>query len=172
MDFLSHWLSPLGGITLCSDGDALTGLWFDGQKHFGAGADLTRAREAEDLSVFRMAREWLEIYFSGRDPGFTPPLRLAGSPWRRAVWDVLLSTPYGTVLTYGALARRAAASLGAERCSARAAGGAVGHNPVSLIVPCHRVVTAAGGVGGYAGGAERKAWLLRLENTDIPVPGK
>ncbi len=157
--------SPLGGITLSACEEGLTGLWFDGQKYFGAAI----ADGAEDgyLPVFDEARRWLDEYFAGHRPGFTPPLAPQGSEFRRAVWRILLTIPYGGVMTYGEIAKM----LGEERgtpVSAQAVGGAVGHNPVSLIIPCHRVVGADGSLTGYAGGLDRKLKLLRLEgvNTD------
>ena len=161
MDYVQHYTSPLGRITLSSDGEALTGLWFDGQKHFGSvlGPECLEA----DLPVFCQARRWLHVYFSGREPDFTPPLKLRGSPFRQAVWEILLTIPRGSVTTYGEIAAHIAAQRGLEHMSAQAVGGAVGHNPVSIIVPCHRVVGADGSLTGYAGGIERKAWLLALE---------
>lgn len=149
--------SPLGGITMASDGDALCGLWFDGQRFFAStlGEHVTR-----DLPVFRETRRWLDVYFSGRDPGFTPPMSLNGTPFRKTVWEELLLIPFGKTVTYGEIADRIGAL---SRTSARAVGGAVGHNPVSLIVPCHRVVGAGGALTGYAGGLDLKRRLLLLE---------
>lgn len=155
MDYLCHIPSPLGGLTLASDGEALTGLWFDGQAHFGAG--LSDERKERPLPVFDEALRWLSVYFSGREPDFTPPLRLRGTAFQRAVWQELLTVPYGRTMSYGELARR----LGTA--SARAVGGAVGRNPVSIIIPCHRVLGADGRLTGYAGGLERKRYLLRIE---------
>lgn len=156
MDYIAHYDSLLGGITLASDGRALTGLFFDGQKYFGSTLG-ARSEERADLSVFDEARRWLEVYFSGQRPGTPPPLLLNGTPFQRRVWESLLSIPYGHTVTYGELAQR----LGCR--SAQAVGGAVGRNPVSLIVPCHRVVGANGSLTGYAGGLDRKAALLKLE---------
>ncbi len=161
MDYIYPYPSPLGGLTLASDGEALTGLWFDGQAHFGS--TLGAAREERKLPVFAEAARWLDLYFSGTAPGFTPPLRLKGTAFRCLVWELLLEIPYGQTLSYAVLAQRAAARLGVPRMSARAVGGAVGHNPISLIVPCHRVIGADGSLTGYAGGTERKARLLALE---------
>ena len=149
--------SPLGGITMASDGDALCGLWFDGQRFF---ASTLGEHETRDLPLFRETCRWLDIYFSGKDPGFTPLLSLGGTPFRKTVWEELLRIPFGKTVTYGEIADRIGAL---SRTSARAVGGAVGHNPVSLIVPCHRVVGAGGALTGYAGGLERKRWLLQLE---------
>ena len=161
MDYTCHWNSPLGGITLASDGEALTGLWFDGQAHFAETLDPERLERR--LPVFDAACQWLEIYFSGREPGFTPALALRTTPFRRQVWEIMLGIPYGRTMTYGAIAGRIARGRGLARMSARAVGGAVGHNAISLIIPCHRVVGASGRLTGYAGGLARKARLLELE---------
>ena len=160
MQFTAHCETPLGGVTLASDGESLTGLWFDGQKYFGAG--LCSAPLEKDLPVFGEVREWLQVYFRGESPDFTPPLSLQGTPFRCAVWEKLLLIPYGNTATYGELARSLSEVFG-RKVSARAVGNAVGHNPVSLIVPCHRVLGADGCLTGYAGGVERKRRLLELE---------
>lgn len=159
--WIAHSPSPLGRITLASDGDALTGLWFDGQTYYAS--TLTGTEQETDLPVFAQAAEWLDAYFSGRDPGFTPPLHLTGSPFRQAVWEMLLMIPYGETTTYGILAKRFAILTGRPVPAAQAIGGAVAHNPVSLIVPCHRVIGADRSLTGYAGGVYRKEWLLALE---------
>lgn len=165
MQYIFRYGSPLGGITAASDGEALTGLWFDGQKYF---ADTLSAEyEERTLPVFERVRDWLDCYFGGQEPGFTPPLRLCGTPFRRAVWDILLEIPYGGTLTYGAIAREIARRSGAARMSAQAVGGAVGHNPVSIIVPCHRVMGSGGSLTGYAGGIAKKIGLLTLEKADM-----
>lgn len=161
--YTCHYGSPLGGITMTGDGTALTGLWFDGQRHFPD--ELATVRREKPLPVFDAARRWLEVYFSGRDPGFTPPLNLSinATPFRKAVWEILLTIPFGRTMTYGEIARILAARNGLKKMSAQAVGGAVGHNPVSLIVPCHRVIGAGGSLTGYGGGLERKQCLLNLE---------
>ena len=162
MDYTHHYVSPLGGITLASDGEYLTGLWFDGQKYF---ADtLSVQREEKDLDVFRRTDNWLDIYFSGKEPNFTPPLRMKGTEFRQEVWQILLTIPFGKTMTYGEIARILADRLGIKSMSAQAVGGAVGHNPISLIIPCHRVVGTNGALTGYAGGLEKKAWLLDMES--------
>lgn len=162
MDYTFHYDSPLGGITMASDGEALVGLWFDGQKHF---AESLQPRHTEaDIPVFHEACRWLDIYFSGKYPGFTPGICLRTTPFRRQVLEILLTIPFGKTLTYGEIAAGISASGDVGRMSARAVGGAVGHNPVSLIIPCHRVVGADGGITGYAGGLDRKCRLLNLEN--------
>jgi len=162
MVFTQHYASPLGDITLGSDGIALTGLWFDGQKRFPE--ELARA-ETRDLPVFAETARWLDAYFSGRRPDFTPPLHLQASAFRVTVWEALLAIPYGETVSYGQLAATVAARLG-RTVSARAVGGAVGHNPISLIIPCHRVLGADGSLTGYAGGIDRKRRLLALEGAD------
>jgi methylated-DNA-[protein]-cysteine S-methyltransferase len=160
-----HYESALGGITAASDGERLTGLWFDGQKYF---ADTIRGeREEKLLPVFRETFRWLDIYFSGEEPSFMPPLALNGTSFRREVWNILLTIPYGKTMTYGEIAEMIASSRGIARMSSQAVGGAVGHNPVSLVVPCHRVVGTDGSLTGYAGGIGRKVSLLSLEGVDM-----
>lgn len=168
--YIGHYDSPLGGITVASDGEVVCGLWFDGQKYFGsslAGDPAQRDDAARDLPVFGKVRRWLDLYFAGADPGFTPPLALRGTPFRREVWDVLRAIPYGQTTTYGAVAAEIARRRGLDRMSSQAVGGAVGHNPVSIIVPCHRVVGSDGSLTGYAGGIDKKVRLLELEGADM-----
>ena len=137
-------------------------FWFDGQKYF---ADtLSVQREEKDLDVFRRTDNWLDIYFSGKEPNFTPPLRMKGTEFRQEVWQILLTIPFGKTMTYGEIARILADRRGIKSMSAQAVGGAVGHNPISLIIPCHRVVGTNGALTGYAGGLEKKAWLLDMES--------
>lgn len=170
MTFIWPYVSPLGGMTMAADGTALTGLWFDGQAHAPA-----QAGPQADLPVFAQAARWLDRYFAGEQPGDPPPVRLNGTPFQMAVWALLREIPYGETTTYGALARRLAAQTGAARVSAQAVGGAVGRNPVSILVPCHRVVGADGSLTGYAGGLARKRQLLRLERSDMSrlhMPGQ
>lgn len=155
----------MGGITLASDGEALIGLWFDGQKHF---ADtLSDHPEERSLPVFRDAVRWLDIYFSGKAPDFTPPLNLRTSPFRKTVWKIMLTIPFGQIMTYGDIATKVACERGLPRMSAQAVGGAVGHNAISLIIPCHRVIGSDGSLTGYAGGIDRKMNLLKLEHIDL-----
>ena len=161
MDYLYHYESPLGGITLASDGRALIGLWFDGQKYY-ADTLSNSFREAK-LPVFEQTEKWLDIYFRGKKPGFTPELKLQTTPFRKSVWEILLAIPYGQTMTYGEIARRVATQRKIPRMSAQAVGGAVGHNPISLIIPCHRVVGTNGSLTGYAGGIDKKRKLLELE---------
>ncbi len=165
MTFTQHYDSPLGGILLASDEVGLTGLWFDGQKYFAR--DLPAERMEQDTPVLLEAKRWLDIYFTGREPDFTPPLHPIGSAFRQGVWDILLQIPYGQTATYGEIARRLAAKQGCPRMSAQAVGGAVGHNEISIIIPCHRVVGTNGSLTGYAGGIDKKVKLLELEHTDM-----
>lgn len=160
MRYTDNYVSPMGNIVLAGDGAALTGLWFEGQKWFGAG--LTDGAERAELPVFGQTKKWLDIYFGGGEPAFTPAVALRGSEFQIAVWNVLSAIPYGKTVTYGEIAKNLTAVTG-RKTSARAVGSAVGRNPVSIIVPCHRVLGADGSLTGYAGGVERKRELLRLE---------
>lgn len=169
MEYTQHYNSPLGGITLASDGTSLIGLWFDGQEYFADA--LEKEHEEKDLPVFVETRRWLDIYFSGRQPDFTPPLRMKTTPFRKMVWEIMLTIPFGETMTYGAIAVRIAKQKGLRQMSARAVGSAVGHNSISLIIPCHRVVGSEGKLTGYAGGLDKKVKLLELEKAQ-PISGK
>ena len=160
--YTTHYQSPLGGITLASDGTALVGLWFHGQKYY-ADTLSNEHEERDDLPVFDETKRWLDTYFSGKIPDFIPPLKMRTSEFRRRVWDVLLTIPYSHTMTYGDIARIIAKERGMPSMSAQAVGGAVGHNAISLIIPCHRVIGADGSLTGYAGGIEKKLWLLKME---------
>ena len=161
MDCVYRYPSPIGSITMASNGTALTGLWFDNQKHFAQ--TLSEPYDEKLLPVFEDTIRWLDIYFGGDIPDLTPELCLQSTLFRKAVWDILLTIPYGETMTYGEIAKILAQNIGKEKMSAQAVGGAVGHNPVSIIVPCHRVVGADGSLTGYAGGIDRKKFLLELE---------
>lgn len=165
MQYTSHYDSPLGGITLGSDGEALTGLWFDGQKYFADTLD--KEHGEKELPVFADTKRWLDVYFSGKAPDFTPPLSMLCSDFRKAVWEVMLSIPYGQTMTYGKIAAKIAKERRLDRMSAQAVGGAVGHNSISLIIPCHRVVGTNGSLTGYAGGIDKKIWLLEHEGISM-----
>lgn len=165
MTFIQHCASPLGGILLAANDIGLTGLWFDGQKYY---ADNLPAEHIErETPILTDAKRWLDVYFSGKEPDFTPPLHIVGSAFRQAVWELLLQIPYGQTVTYSELARQLVEKQGLARMSAQAVGGAVGHNPISLIIPCHRVVGAGGSLTGYAGGIDKKIMLLELEQADM-----
>lgn len=159
---VAKWMaSPLGGLYVAGDNENLTGLWLEGQKYFAATLD--PGTPEGDSPVFEQVKKWLDVYFSGKEPDFLPRLAPKGSSFRAMVWDILLDIPYGETLTYGEIAKRLEKSTG-KRVSARAVGGAVGHNPISVIIPCHRVVGSNGGLTGYAGGIAKKIQLLELEN--------
>lgn len=153
--------SPIGSIIVSSNGTALTGLWFDGQKYFAR--TLSEPYEENLLPVFENTIKWLDIYFGGAIPDFTPVMFVHSTPFRKAVWDILLTIPYGQTMTYGEMAANLALQMGKKKMSAQAVGGAVGHNPISIIISCHRVVGADGRLTGYAGGLKRKQFLLDLE---------
>ena len=173
MQYTTHYRSPMGDILLAADKEGLTGLWFDGEKYFAAKLDAEH--EERETPVLIEAKRWLDIYFSGREPEFMPPLHMIGSSFQLSVWDLLRRIPYGETTAYGELAKRIAAQRGILRMSAQAVGGAVGHNEISILIPCHRVVGTSGSLTGYAGGVDRKRRLLELEGTDMEklfVPAK
>lgn len=161
MIYTSKYTSTLGDILLAADETGLTGLWFYGAKHFAEG--LSDERCEASTPILERTKEWLDIYFGGCEPDFIPPLHPNGTEFQRRVWDMLLEIPYGKTVTYGDIARR----LGIGKMSAQAVGGAVGRNRISIIVPCHRVIGADGGLNGYAGGIDKKLALLTLEKVDI-----
>lgn len=163
MDYIYHYNSPLGKIIIASDGNALIGLWFEGQKHFGKG--LSEEYEQKNLPIFEQTVNWLDIYFSGKAPEFTPKLNIRGSEFGKAVCKIMLGIPFGETITYGEIAAEIAGQRGLSTMSAQAVGAAVGRNPVSIIIPCHRVVGSGGSLTGYAGGLEKKKKLLILEKT-------
>ena len=165
MQYTSHYHSPLGPILLASDGIHLTGLWFEGQKYFALRLD--PVHQEKDLPVFAAAKRWLDVYFSGREPDFSVPLRFTSTDFQNEVWEILCTIPYGRTTTYGAIAAQLAAKRGRAHLSAQAVGSAVGHNEISILVPCHRVVGANGSLTGYAGGIDKKVQLLTLEKTDM-----
>ncbi len=175
MYYSTHYSSPVGPITLGSDGENLVGLWLEGQKYFG-GTVAEAMAQSDALPVFAAAKEWLDKYFAGKKPAISDlPLAPAGWTFRQIVWDILCRIPYGKVTTYGEIARKAAVAMNRPSMSGQAVGGAVGHNPISIIIPCHRVVGANGSLTGYAGGIDKKIQLLELEGVDISglfIPAK
>jgi methylated-DNA-[protein]-cysteine S-methyltransferase len=165
MEYLYHYDSPLGKIFLSSNGAALTGAWFEGQKYFPE--CFNDHPTGPFLPVFDAATEWLTIYFSGKEPSFLPPLSLQTTPFRKSVLELLLKIPYGHTTTYREISRQIAQQMGMDTMSAQAVGGAVGHNPLILFIPCHRVIGSNGSLTGYAGGLNLKFELLKLEGIDI-----
>ena len=165
MQYTNTYQSPLGEILLASDETGLTGLWFAGEKYFALNLD--KEHEEKETPALNEAKRWLDTYFSGREPDFMPPLHMIGSPFQLTVWELLWQIPYGKTTTYGELAKRVAQKRGLSRMSAQAVGGAVGHNEISIIVPCHRVVGTGGSLTGYAGGIDKKKRLLTLEGVDM-----
>ena len=165
MTSIQHYASQLGGILLAADEMGLSGLWFDGAKYFAD--NLPFEYEERETPILSDAKCWLDIYFAGREPDFMPPLHPTSSEFRMVVWEMLLNIPYGKTTTYGEIARQLALKQGRPQISAQAVGGAVGHNEISIIIPCHRVVGANGSLTGYAGGIDKKVKLLELEHTDM-----
>lgn len=176
MYYSTAYSSPVGSITLACDGDSLVGLWIEGQKYHGNTISEDTI-ENDDLPVFDAAKKWLDRYFKGEKPHISElPLAPIGSRFRQEIWDILCEIPYGEVVTYGDIAKKMAAKMNKESMSSQAVGGAVGHNPISIIIPCHRVVGSNGSLTGYAGGIHTKIKLLELEGVDmsrlfIPVKG-
>ena len=166
MIYKNYYESPLGNILLAGDNVGLTGLWFtEGSRYTGLG--LKKDAVPQETDYFDQAKKWLDIYFTGRDPGFFPKLHLVGSDFRNRVGEIMCRIPFGKTVTYGWIADQIARERGFDKMSAQAVGGAVGHNPICIIVPCHRVVGANGSLTGYGGGIRRKKALLELEGNDI-----
>lgn len=161
MQYTNRYQSPLGEVLLACDDEGLTGLWFDHEKYYALNLDPEHVEK--DTDIFKETRRWLDLYFSGVNPDFMPPLHMIGTPFQISVWNTLRQIPYGKTTTYGEIADRLAKDNGQSRMSAQAVGGAVGHNEISIIVPCHRVVGKNGSLTGYAGGIDRKTALLKLE---------
>lgn len=153
--------SPSGPLWLTAEGGALTGCWFV-KGRFSPGLPGQPPRQTDD-PVLARAQSWLTVYFSGRDPGPTPPLAAKGTAFQQEVWRRLALVPLGASTSYGTLARELAEEKGIPKMSARAVGGAVGRNPISIFLPCHRVLGADGRLTGYGGGLENKIYLLQLE---------
>lgn len=167
MVYTSYYDSPVGRILLAAKNDALVGLWIENQKYF-LGSLKEEQKQQEDYPALKKARIWLDRYFSGEKPEITElKLAPAGSEFRRAVWEVLCQIPYGKITTYGEISKKVAKKFGKEHMSAQAVGGAIGHNAVSIIIPCHRVVGANGSLTGYAGGIDKKIKLLAHEGVDM-----
>lgn len=165
MVYTCHYESPLGGILLAADEIGLTGLWFDGEKYLEE--QLPAEHTEKETPILAETKRWLNVYFTGTEPDFLPPLHPIGSAFQQEVWELLLQIPYGKTVTYGELARQLAEQRGLPRMSAQAVGGAVGHNRISILIPCHRVVGTNGSLTGYAGGIQKKVKLLELEEIDM-----
>ena len=167
INYKSRYNSPIGNITLASDGKNLTGLWFEGQKYFGYTVNVKMA-ENNKLEIFKNTKNWLDRYFTGKRPKISElPLAPTGSDFRKNVWQILCKIPYGKVCTYGDIAQIIAKEQNIGKMSAQAVGGAIGHNPISIIIPCHRVVVSNGNLTGYAGGINTKTKLLEHEGVDV-----
>ncbi len=161
MQYTTTYQSPMGKILLAADDIGLTGLWFDGQKYYALNLD--KKHEEKEVPILKEAKHWLDIYFTGKEPDFIPPIHLIGTPFQMEVWEILRRIPYGETITYGEIAKKVAVERGFQRMSAQAVGNAVGRNNISIIVPCHRVVGTSGSLTGYAGGIDKKIALLKLE---------
>lgn len=159
--FESRLHSPLGEVRLRSDGEALIGLWFVGQVNDAR--EISDLEIKNDLPIFGQVESWLESYFSGKQTSITIPLQPKGTSFQQRVWQILQEIPYGKTMTYGEIAQRIAKEKGVETFSAQAVGQAVGKNPISILIPCHRVLGKNGALTGYAGGVHRKEQLLQLE---------
>ena len=165
MYYFTEYDSPVGICTLASDGEAICGLWIEGQKYHGDTVPEEMTRD-DDAAGFAEFRAWLDAYFAGENPPIdSVPLAPIGGEFRQIVWRMLTEIPYGETITYGEIADAVRKERG--KASALAVGGAVGHNPISIIIPCHRVVGASGSLTGYAGGLEKKIWLLEHEGVDM-----
>ena len=165
MEYTYNYKSPLGEIMLASDGESLCGLWFKGQKYFADSLD--DDYEDKYLPIFDETIKWLDIYFSGKTPDFTPKIKMKTTAFRKTVWEILLTIPYGQTMTYGEIAKKIAKQKGLSKMSAQAVGSAVAHNSISLIIPCHRVIGTNGNLTGYAGGIDKKIKLLTLEKIKV-----
>ena len=165
MTYIYKSNSPMGRLTIASDGQSITGLWLEGQKYYAA--TLGDDTSEKSLPIFEQAQKWLDIYWEGKNPDFKLPLAPMGSEFRQNVWEILLDIPFGTVITYGDIAKTLASRQEGKGVSAQAVGGAVGHNPISIIIPCHRVVGTGGSLTGYAGGIDKKISLLKLESVNM-----
>jgi methylated-DNA-[protein]-cysteine S-methyltransferase len=164
MEYLCTIPSPIGTLTAASKGQSISGLWIEGQAHFAKTRE--KAVSEQKLPIFEQLRTWLTCYFSGKEPGFMPPLMPQGSPFQKSIWQYLRTIPYGKTTTYGALAQQFELDQG-KHMSAQAVGGAVGRNPIALLIPCHRVLGKNGSLTGYAGGIAAKRALLQLEGIAI-----
>lgn len=171
MTYTMQYISPLGTITISCDEEAIIGLWFDGQRHYENiiqnEGKMSDKSQAINHPLLEKAKRWLDVYFSGQEPDFIPPLKYGSTKFRKMVCDIMLTIPYGETITYGEIAEDIARRLDIKKMSAQAVGGSVGHNPISIMIPCHRVIGTDGNLTGYGGGIERKIKLLELEKVDM-----
>ncbi len=170
MIYSTEYSSPIGPLLLVSDGENLIGIWMKDQKHFADNLNNKTLKRVgkEELIIFNKVFKWLDSYFEGENPKISDlPLEPKGTEFRKSVWDILLEIPYGKTITYGEIAKNIAKQMNKEKMSSQAIGGAVGHNPISIIIPCHRVVGKDGSLTGYAGGIDKKIKLLKHENVDM-----
>ncbi len=158
MYYSTNYASPIGEMLIVSDGETICGVWFYGQKHFKSTV-VEKTVQDDNLSIFKQTKQWFEDYFNGKNPQINFQLKPEGSKFRQKVWKILSEIPYGETLTYGEIASRISPNM-----SAQAVGGAVGHNPISILIPCHRVLGSGGKLTGYAAGLDKKIELLKIEN--------
>lgn len=164
MQYTTKYQSPVGEILLACDEIGLTGLWFKDEKFYALSLD--PEHKERETPIFCEVKRWLDIYFLGSEPDFMPSIHMIGTPFQLSIWKILTKIPYGKTTTYGEIAKQIAEERGLKQMSAQAVGVAVGHNPISIIIPCHRVVGTNGSLTGYAGGIEKKVQLLTLEKAD------
>lgn len=164
MQYTTHYQSPLGDLLLAADDEGLTGIWFEGSANYADGLELQY--EENETPILKKAREWLDVYFSGREPDFLPPIHMTGTPFQLSVWEILQKIPYGKTMTYKEIAEKIAQKEG-HPSSAQAVGGALARNRWLVLILCHRVVGTDGSLTGYAGGMDRKVELLKLEKADL-----
>lgn len=166
MFYSIQYKTPMGDCLLVSDEENLVGLWFEGQKYYCSIKEPINAGQQTEVLI--QTKEWLDHYFSGKRPCISQlQIKPNGSTFQHEVWDILCEIPYGEVMTYGEIAKMIAKKHNKENMSAQAVGGAIGHNPISIIIPCHRVVGANGSLTGYAGGLQKKRWLLKHEGANV-----
>ena len=167
MIYITYYNSPIGDILLASKNDKLIGLWIENQKYYLSGFK-EELKEVDNNKILNKAKKWLDRYFDGEKPNINElELEPIGSDFRKSVWRILCNIPYGEVITYNDIAKEIAKEKGIKQMSAQAVGGAVGHNPISIIIPCHRVVGSNGSLTGYAGGVKKKKYLLEHEKVDM-----
>jgi len=167
MQYTTQFDSPLGKMLLAADEKGITGLWFYGEKYFADG--LAREHKEEITPALKKALQWLKLYFDGKKPQFMPPIHMMGTIFQMSVWNILQTIPYGKTTTYGAIAKKIAAKRGTKQMSAQAVGGAVGHNKISILIPCHRVLGSNGDLTGYAAGIDKKKALLQIEDVKFSL---